>query len=201
MQPFEKLLTEYFAAKDKKIQKQAEQKLWDLYGTKGAVLIMDMSGFSLVTQKYGIVYYLSMIYRMQQITRPTIEKHKGTVVKFVADNVFARFDSAADAINAVIEINHLLDIENAKTPDLWDIQVAAGIDYGNYLLTDELDYFGDVVNKASKLGEDIARGGEILITENAYKSISSPKEYKVEPLEFNISGIKLTTFSVLYKDE
>ncbi|WP_016956905.1 adenylate/guanylate cyclase domain-containing protein [Catenovulum agarivorans] len=201
MQSFEKLLTDYFAAENKQIQKQAEQKLWDLYGTKGAVLIMDMSGFSLVTQKYGIVYYLSMIHRMQQITKPTIERHQGVVVKFVADNVFARFNSAAQAINAVVEINHLLDLENAKTPDVWDIQVAAGIDYGDYLLTDELDYFGDVVNKASKLGEDVARGGEILITENAYNSIAEPCAYPVEALEFNISGIKLNTFSVLYKND
>lgn len=198
MQNFQKLLTEYFAAPSKQVQKQAEDKLWQQYGTKGAVLIMDMSGFSLVTQKYGIVYYLSMIHRMQQITQPTIEKHHGIVVKFVADNVFARFDKVADAIDAVIEINQLLDIENQKTPDVWDIQVAAGIDYGNYLLTDELDYFGDVVNKASKLGEDVARGGEILVTQQAYDTLASPDSYSKEALEFSVSGIKLLTYSIQY---
>ncbi|MER2494274.1 adenylate/guanylate cyclase domain-containing protein [Catenovulum sediminis] len=198
MQKFEKLLTEYFAATDKTIQKQAEDKLWQLYGTTGAVLIMDMSGFSLVTQKYGIVYYLSMIYRMQQITRPTVEKHNGTIVKFVADNVFARFDEPAQAIDAVIEINNLLDKENQKTPDLWDIQVAAGIDYGNFLLTDDDDYFGDVVNKASKLGEDIARGGEILVTQDAMNRVENSADYKREHLEFTVSGIKLNTYSIHY---
>ncbi|WP_048690651.1 adenylate/guanylate cyclase domain-containing protein [Catenovulum maritimum] len=198
MPNFTNFLSDYFAAENKTKQLAIEDQLWAEYGTQGAVMIMDMSGFSLVTQRYGIVYYLSMIHRMQQITKPTIEKYNGQVVKFVADNVFARFPTTAEAIESAIEINHLLNLENAKTPDLWDIQVSAGIDFGKFLLTNSNDYFGDVVNKASKLGEDIARGGEILVTASAMDTVKNREKFQTEALEFNISGIKLDTYSISY---
>lgn len=199
MSKFEILLAKYFAADNPQLQQLVEQELWQAYGTKEAVMVMDMSGFSLVTQKFGIVYYLSMINRMQQITKPTIEKYNGQLVKFVADNVFARFPTTQQAINASIEINKALAIENDKTPDIWDIQVATGIDFGDFLLTDDNDYFGDVVNKASKLGEDIARAGEILISQNAMTELNNQLKYKSKALEFSISGIQIKTFSIQYQ--
>jgi hypothetical protein len=35
---------------------------------------------------------------------------------------------------------------------------------------------GDEMNKASKLGEDIARGTETLVTSNAYKALTARKD-------------------------
>ena len=38
-----------------------------------------------------------------------------------------------------------------------DIYISCGIDYGRILLVDDKDCFGDAVNRASKLGEDVRR--------------------------------------------
>ena len=46
----------------------SEQAVWEAFGTTGAVLITDMSGFSAITRQHGIVYYLSLIMHMQHFT-------------------------------------------------------------------------------------------------------------------------------------
>ena len=62
-QAFEKLLLEYAQASDAKERQQVEQTLWGKFGHKKAVLVMDMSGFSELCERHGIVHYLSMVRR------------------------------------------------------------------------------------------------------------------------------------------
>jgi class 3 adenylate cyclase len=40
---------------------------------------------------------------------------------------------------------------------------------------------GDEMNRASRLGEDIARGDEILLTENAAAALSGRRDMRLEP--------------------
>ena len=49
---------------------------------------------------------------------------------------------------------------------------------------------GDEVNLASKLGEDIAESGEVLLTERATRSIRGGT-LRLEPFEMSISGLHL----------
>ncbi len=49
--------------------------LWAEYGAEYAVFVLDMSGFSLLTRKYGIVHYLSMVRRMQLTTEPIVKTY------------------------------------------------------------------------------------------------------------------------------
>jgi class 3 adenylate cyclase len=162
------------------------------------VLIQDLSGFSLLTQKYGIVHYLSMVRRMQLTARPIIEEMGGAVVKFEADNCFAMFDQPLQAVKAAIAINRALDEINVYTEDRFDIRISSGIDYGDVLLIGGPDYFGSTVNCASKIGEDLARPGQILITKTAFGKIPAQAGVMGEPLQLSISGIDLDAFSISY---
>lgn len=49
--------------------------------------------------------------------------------------------------------------------------VACGIGYGTILDLNAMNCLGDEVNMAFKLGEDVARGLEILVTMPAYNAI------------------------------
>jgi len=60
------------------------------------------------------------------------------------------------------------------------VLLCVGMGYGDMLLVGDEDVFGAEVNAASKLGEDTAKAGEILVTENFRKHLE-----KVEGLEFN----------------
>jgi class 3 adenylate cyclase len=195
---FEKLLLKYAENTTESGRKNIEQQLWRRFGMHKAVFVMDMSGFSRLTQKYGIVHYLSMVHRMQLVTQPIIEQHAGQVVKFEADNCFAAFDNPHDAVRAAIALNIAFSSMNLFTPTEFDIRVSIGIDDGNVLMIGGPDYFGNPVNGACKLGEDIASPGEILMTNHAFQQIPAEAGIKGKPVNFLISGIELSAQSILY---
>ena len=195
---FEELLLQYAHDDNAADRQKIEAALWKDFGVVKTVLVMDLSGFSLLTQKYGVVHYLSMVRRMQIIAQPIIEKAGGEVVKFEADNCFAMFDSPQVAVQTAIALNQAFDEINVYTAEQFDIRVAIGIDYGDVLLIGGPDYFGDIVNTARKLGEDQARPGEILITERALLQIPSSAGLQSEAILLEISGITIPAASIRY---
>lgn len=195
---FEDMLLQYAYEADPAKRHDIETLLWKEFGAVKAVLVMDLSGFSLLTQKYGVVHYLSMVHRMQLIAKPIIENAGGEVVKFEADNCFAMFDTPLTAVETAIALNRAFDEINVYTAERFDIRVAIGIDYGDVLLIGGPDYFGDTVNIASKLGEDKARPGEILITERAVAGIPAGAQILVKPVQLDISGVTISADSILY---
>ena len=197
-QHFEELLLQYAHAETPEQRKIIHDRLWADFGHEKGILVMDMSGFSLLTQKFGIVHYLSMVKRMQIITAPIIEKHGGQVVKFEADNCFAEFDDVSAAVRAAIALNTAFAAVNQFTDDEFDIRVSIGIDYGQVLLIGGPDYFGDAVNRASKLGEDVAGPGEILLTESALERFPVDQRPAGELLDLSISGIRLAVLKLAY---
>ena len=195
---FEEALLKYVVEKDADARRSIEAKLWKDFGVVKTVFVLDLSGFSLLTHKYGIVHYLSMVRRMQLIAQPIIEKAGGVVVKFEADNCFAIFDDPQSAVQIAIALNRAFDEINVYTAEQFDIRVAIGIDHGDVLLIGGPDYFGDSVNTASKLGEDKARPGEILVTERAHKQIPINAGLQAESIQLEISGILIPAVSIRY---
>jgi adenylate cyclase len=193
---FEEMLLLYAQENDQGEREKIKATLWKEFGKVKAVLVMDMSGFSLLTQRHGIVHYLSMVRRMQLTSKPIIEKHGGVVVKFEADNCFAMFDEPLPAVRAAIALNTAFFAMNVLTEDQFDIRVAIGIDYGDVLLIGGPDYFGNAVNRASKLGEDIGSPGEILVTAAAFKKIPENCGIQGQRVELTIAGGPLEVYSI-----
>jgi len=143
------------------------QEIERAFTQRRAVMVLDMSGFSRVTQAYGIVAFLVMIMKMRGLSEPIIEAHNGDLVKAEGDNLFCLFPEVDDALGAALEIMAGLEQLNLTQPEDRQLYAAIGIGYGDVLVLEHADMFGDEVNKASKLGEDIARAGEILLTASA----------------------------------
>lgn len=195
---FNELLASFSTVDEMSDRKRIEQQIWDEYGSINAVFVLDMSGFSLLAQKYGVVHYLSMVYRMQITSKPIIESYNGEIIKFEADNCFAVFPTPAEAIYAAKDLNHAFDAENILTPDELDIKIAIGIDYGKTLIIDNSDFFGNVVNRASKLGEDVADPGEILVTREAMLEVPENAGINSDELSLSISGIDIDVHKIKY---
>ena len=182
-------------------RQKIEQSLWDEFGTEYAVFVLDMSGFSLLTRKYGIVHYLSMVRRMQMTTEPIVKSYGGFMIKYEADNCFAVFPDPLSAVNAAIAMQHAFRAENLLTSDDLDIHISCGIDYGRILMIGHEDCFGDPVNRASKMGEDLAVAGEILITKEAMQMIPSNAGIKAREMNVSISGITIPAYLIEYRNE
>jgi len=197
---FEDLLLEYARAEHQVQRKRIEAILWQEFGQKKTVLVMDMSGFSLLTQMFGIVHYLSMVRRMQIITQPIVEQNGGRVVKFEADNCFAMFDRVQECIQTAIDLNLAFMTANLSSEHTFDIRISIGIDYGDVLLIGGPDYFGDTVNRASKLGEDVAGPGEIYVTETAYRQLPAGSSFHGRAQKLSISGIQFRAIKLTYHE-
>lgn len=137
-----------------------ERMLWDTFGVNACVLALDMSGFSRTVRAEGIVGYLAHIRRMQQVSTPIVTAAGGEVVKYTADNLMAVFESAAQAVQAAGEIRR------ACLSMVEPLEVSIGLACGRFLYVPHTDCFGDPVNVAFKLAEDIAGNGEILATDD-----------------------------------
>jgi len=181
-------------------RKVIEAQVWEKYGVERAVCVHDMSGFSRLTEKHGIVHYLSMVRHMQIVVKPIIERFGGEVVKFEADNCFAAFPDVVGAVRASVSINIAFDAMNLMTTDDLNIYIATGIDYGRILMVtdDEHDYFGAPVNTASKLGEDIATAGDILVTAAAMERVPAEAGFQCEEKQYEISSITIDARRVIY---
>jgi class 3 adenylate cyclase len=133
-------------------------------------------------------------------TEPIVKSYGGTMIKYEADNCFAVFPDPLSAVNAAIAMQHAFAASNLLASDDLAINVACGIDYGKLLILDYEDCFGDPVNLASKIGEDIAAAGEILITKEAMEMIPSQVGIRAREIKVLVSGIELPAYRIEYKE-
>jgi len=195
------MLLHYSQEINEESRKAIETELWQKYGTEKVVFVLDMSGFSLLTRKYGIIHYLSMVRRMQLTSEPIIKTYGGSMLKFEADNCFAVFPDTLSAVHAAISLQLAFDASNLLTSDDFDVHIACGIDQGKILIVGDEDCFGDAVNRACKLGEDIAAAGEILVTQDAINTITSELDFKLREVNISVSGIYIPAYAIGYRPE
>jgi adenylate cyclase len=170
---------------------QIDAEIRRIFARTCAVFILDMAGFSIKTGESGIIPVLATIYRMNQIALPIVTSHQGNLVKLEADNIFATFPTVDTAIAAGLDI--LRELSAAG------IQAGIGVGYGEVLLIedDELkDLYGSEMNFASKLGEDLARSGELLLTEAAFQNQQN-RNGNWERLELPASGFRLIAYKLI----
>jgi len=197
MQRFNDLIDAYCLADTDAAREGAGSALWSAYGVEATVLVLDMSGFSRLTLRHGILHYLALVRRMQTVTRPLITRHGGRVVKFEADNCYATFEEPGPAVEAALAFNRVFAAMNLLTPDDRDIHVCIGIDHGPFLLVPEHDLFGAPVNFASKLGEDLAGISEVLVSDAAFARIVALPGVRFERVQFSVGGIEIAAHRAL----
>ena len=154
-----------------------------------AVLVLDMSGFSRTTQMHGVVTFLMMIHQMRLLAVPTIEACGGALLKAEADNLYCLFEAVGDAVRASREIIGRLATVNVLLPADRQLYASIGIGFGDILVLEGEDLFGDEVNLASKLGEDVAQGGMVLLTEAARAALDPA--VPTTPGLVSVSGLAL----------
>jgi len=170
-------------------------KVEDVFGQERAVMVLDMSGFSRTTKTQGIVPFLLMIHQMKLVVQPALGAHGGVLIKAEADNLFCLFDSVAQAVAASRETTERLSVVNLLLPEARRLYVSIGIGFGRVLNIEDQEVFGDEVNVASKLGEDVAGMGQILLTVAAAASIAEPSFHLTEQT-VSVSGLSLHYFEV-----
>jgi len=188
---FDKLIAEFADEPDPDRAERIRSSIWDRFGVDGTVFISDMASFSSTSRKLGVCHFLKMIHRARQIVAPVIEANNGILLKCDADNCYAFFESPDDAIKASFDVNAALFRANDEFGIGEQIYLSVGIDYGRLLLVGDVEFFGDPVNTASKLGEDLAVREEVLVTHRAIEQSAFVIPELAERMVARISEIEI----------
>ncbi len=174
-----------------------EEDLWARAGRVRAVLVSDMSGFTRITRSRGILHFLALFQQAQHIGQRSFERHGGRFLKTAADNLFALFDHPGDAAACAQEMLREAESLNAGVANYeGHVRFCIGIGYGKILELSD-DAFGDQVNIAFKLGEDVAEAGQILLSDEAAEAVrSSPAHARLAaqlqgPLDIEVGHVPL----------
>ena len=160
---------------------EIDQRVWEECGVERAVLVTDLTGFTRITKREGILHFLAQFRRVVCTAEPLFAKAGASFWKMEADDLMAAFPS----VHAALGVARVL-----ASTDFGEVAVCAGVAWGRILQFED-DLFGDAVNVAYKLGEDTAKAGEVLLDENAAKHV---QEQVDGPLLAETGGIELPYF-------
>ena len=160
-----------------------DQRIWDLFGEEWCIMATDLAGFSRNVAEFGIIHFLQTIYESERILIPVIEKHDGILLKVEGDSFFVIFRNVQKAIRASIEMQQTTVRYNAARVPQEHVLLCIGLGFGRVLRIGDADVFGAEVNAASKLGEDIAKSHEILVTKAVRDAAESLVGISFEAIE------------------
>jgi class 3 adenylate cyclase/tetratricopeptide (TPR) repeat protein len=158
-----------------------------------SVLFCDLVGFTAASERQDPEDVRARIRPYHARLRQEIERHGGTVEKFVGDAVMAAFgapvgheDDAERAVRAALSILEAIIELNEADPEL-DLRVRVGVNTGEAVVAigaqperGEGLVTGDVVNTAARI-QSAAPVNGVAVAEQTYRTTSHIFEY--EPLE------------------
>src|SRR5512139_3718226 len=133
-----------------------DQRIWDLFGEEWCVMFTDLSGFSRNVAQFGIIHFLQTIVESERMLVPVIEDHDGILLKTEGDSFLVIFRNVKKAVLCALKMQETVCVYNQSQPAEEKVLLCVGIGYGKMLRIGDTDVFGQEVNAASKLGEDIA---------------------------------------------
>jgi class 3 adenylate cyclase/tetratricopeptide (TPR) repeat protein len=161
------------------------------------VLFCDVTGSTELGERLDPEALRALLARYFERMRAIVERHGGTVEKFIGDAVMAVFgvpvvheDDAMRAVRAAVEMRDAF-------PEL-DVQGRIGITTGEVVTgTEERLATGDAVNVAARL-EQAARPGEVLLGETTFALVRGAVEVdELKPLEVKGKAEKVPAFRLL----
>jgi len=146
-----------------------------------AILVADVVGYSRLMggDEEGTLARLKA--HRDEVIHPSIDTHKGRIVKLMGDGLLAEFASVVDAVRCAVDIQEAMSERNADLPEDQRIQLRIGINLGDIIIEGD-DIYGDGVNVAARM-EGLAEPGGICITRTVVNHVKG----KVE-LEFDDMG-------------
>lgn len=154
------------------------------YHWERAILSMDMTGFTKSAMHHGELESLLRIVDAQKVCIPVLQECGAELIRCFADDMVALFTEPGAAIDAALETHRRIRLFNkSELASERPTQCCAGIGFGKVFRIGPNLAQGDEMNRASKLGEDFARGSETLVTENAFAAARHRQD-----LEFELQG-------------
>ncbi len=169
-------------------------------------LFCDVTGSTALGEELDPEVLRQVMNRYFAMMRTTIERHGGTVEKFIGDAVMAVFgipvvreDDALRAVRAAAEIRERLPAVVAEVGV--PVRFRTGVNTGPVLMSEGENYAtGDAVNVAARL-EQVAAPEEILLGEETLQLVRDAVVVEpLEPLEVKGKAAPIAAFRLLSVD-
>jgi class 3 adenylate cyclase/tetratricopeptide (TPR) repeat protein len=157
------------------------------------ILFCDVTGSTSLGERQDPEQVRRVMSRYYEEARTVLERHEGTVEKFMGDAVMAVFgipvlheDDALRALRAAAELRDAIERLNVELEQVFGVRIAVriGVNSGEVIAGDTRRGYsfaaGDAVNVSQRL-EAAAPAGEILIGESTYRLARDA--VRAEPLE------------------
>jgi adenylate cyclase len=160
-----------------------DQRIWDLYGDEWSIMFTDLAGFSRRVDAFGIIEFLELILEQREQLQPVIAAHDGVLVKEEADSMLLLFRRPQRALACALAMQARCRELNVGRPPEEELLLCLGLGHGRILRIGDVDVYGAEVNAASKLGEDVARAHEILVTPGFAAAIGEIAGYRLTAID------------------
>lgn len=126
-----------------------------------AIMSADVAGFSRLmgSDEAGTLARLKAV--RGEVFAPSVNEHRGRVVKFMGDGALVEFMSVVDAVSCAISIQKALAEKNSKAAEKDRVRLRIGVNLGDIIIEGR-DIYGDGVNVAARLQESAQVGGVAL---------------------------------------
>jgi class 3 adenylate cyclase/tetratricopeptide (TPR) repeat protein len=174
------------------------------------VVFVDVTGSTALGERLDPERVRRLMRDYFNATREVLERHGGTVEKFIGDAVMAVFgvpvvheDDALRAVRAALEmrdrvrvLNEQLEVEHGET-----IEIRTGVNTGEVVAEETADpqsfVVGDAINVAARL-EQAADPGEILLGSATYRLVrDAVRVEEVEPKELKGKSAPVSAYRLL----
>lgn len=129
-----------------------------------AILFSQISGAAALYESLGNRRAMGAVSKATAGLQAAVQKHRGTVVKTMGDELIASFENANDALQAVGAMHAFM--QNGRA----GLALKAGFTIGP-VIQEKQDVFGDTVNVASRLAA-MANPKQVLTTRQAVDAMS-----------------------------
>lgn len=161
-------------------KEEIDRRIWDLFGAEWAVMFTDLAGFSRNVAAFGIIHFLQIIQESQRLVVPCIADKDGILLKTEGDSLLVIFRGPDKAIQCALQMQAACQEYSRSREPEEQINLCVGLGYGKVLRIGDDNVYGAEVNAAAKLGEDIARANQILVTESVRGAVGD--KYSFEPI-------------------
>lgn len=151
-----------------------------------AILFADVVGSTRLFELLGDLRARDMIGICIGTMRNATERHRGTVIKTMGDEVMATFPSADDAIDAACHMQRQIGANPALRIEGLHISIRVGCHFGPVVL-ESRDVFGAAVHTANRMTSQ-AKAGQIITTAATVERLSP--EYRPAVRQVDVAPIR-----------
>jgi class 3 adenylate cyclase len=152
------------------------------YVHRKAILTLDLTGFTEHCMHHHPAQAFLRILDAQKICVPVLQEHGASPIRAFADDLVGLFDDPVHALEAAFEMHRRVAAFNASgLCGPHPAECCIGVGFGDVYAIGMNRAMGDEMNRAAKLGEEIARGGETLVTSNLHAALRHRSDFLFEP--------------------